>query len=150
MHDPNKYFGTPPINLIWALKESLRMIEDEGIEERFERHHKVGRAMQAALEGLGFTILADKNCRATTLSNVIYPDGVDDETFRKTLGEEGVVVAGGLGPYAGKMFRLGHMGHVDLNELVTVVASIERALFKLGHKVEFGKGVGIFLNEVMN
>jgi len=145
MQDPSKYFGTPPVNLIWALKESLRMIKAEGLEARYERHKKVGQSIQAALESLGFTLLANENVRASTLSNALYPSGVEDEAFRGALGKEGIVVAGGLGDYAGKMFRLGHMGNVDVNELVYTISAIERALVKVGYEVELGKGVGVFL-----
>lgn len=149
MQDPSKYFATPAINLVWALKESVRIIKEEGLENRYDRHKKVARAMQAALEGLGFKILAKKDYRAVTLSNVIYPDGIDDAQFRKLLYDEGIVVAGGLGAYAGKMFRLGHMGNVDTHDLVAVIATIERALYKIGRNVELGKGVGILLKELL-
>lgn len=149
MNDPSKYFGTPPVNLIWALQESLRIMKEEGIEARYVRHIKVARAMQAALEDLGFRVLADKQYRAVTLSNVIYMDGIDDGEFRKTLAEEGAVVAGGLGAYAGKMFRLGHMGNIDIHDLVSTIAAIERTLYRLGIKDVLGKGVTTLTKELM-
>ncbi|SET80022.1 aspartate aminotransferase [Natronincola peptidivorans] len=149
MHDPAKYFATPAVNLVWALKESVAIIKEEGLENRYARHQKVAKAMQTALEALGFKILAEKEHRAATLSNVIYPEGIDDAEFRKTLYEEGMVVAGGLGAYAGKMFRLGHMGNIDMHDLVSVIATIERALYKAGHNVELGKGVGILMQELL-
>lgn len=149
MHEPIKYFATPAVNLVWALKESVNIIKNEGLENRYARHQKVGRAMQAALEGLGFKLLADKNYRAVTLSNLIYPEGIDDVQFRKTLYDEGVAVAGGLAAYAGKMFRLGHMGNVDMHDLVAVIATIERALYKAGKQVELGTGVGILMKELL-
>ena len=149
MNDPSKYFGTPPVNLIWALQESLRIMKEEGIEARYARHIKVARAMQAALEDLGFRVLADKQYRAVTLSNVIYMDGIDDGEFRKTLAEEGAVVAGGLGAYAGKMFRLGHMGNIDIHDLVSTIAAIERTLYRLGIKDVLGKGVTTLTKELM-
>lgn len=142
MKDPSKYYATPAVNMVWALKESVRIIKEEGIENRYERHKKVANAMQCALEELGFKILAKENCRAVTLSNLIYPEGIDDAKFRGLLAEEGIVVAGGLGAYAGKMFRLGHMGNIDKHDLVSVIATIERALYRAGAKVELGKGVG--------
>lgn len=148
MDDPGKYFGTPPVNMIWALQESLKIIKQEGIEERYDRHVKTARGMQLALEGIGFTILANEECRAVTLSNVLYMDGIDDGEFRKILSEEGIVVAGGLGAYAGKMFRLGHMGNIDVHHLVSVISAIERALFRVGIDV-LGKGVGILTRELM-
>lgn len=149
MKNPSKYYATPAVNLIWALKESVRIIKEEGIENRYERHKKVAKAMRPALEGLGFKILAKEDHRAVTLSNLIYPEGIDDVKFRGLLAEEGIAVAGGLGPYAGKMFRLGHMGNIDKHDLVSVIATIERALFRAGMPVEFGKGVGILQKHLM-
>lgn len=148
MKDTSKYFATPAVNMIWALQESLRIIKEEGIENRYERHIKVARAMQAALEELGFKILAEKEHRAVTLSNVLYMDGIDDGEFRKVLAEEGAVVAGGLGAYAGKMFRLGHMGNIDTHYLVSTISAIERTLYRLGKKDVLGKGVSVLTNEL--
>lgn len=141
MHDPSKYFATPPVNMIWALKESLAIIGEETIEGRYARHIKTAKAMQTALETLGFTILANPDYRAYTLSNVIYPEGTDDAQFRKVLAEEGVQVAGGLGPYAGKMFRLGHMGNIDAHDMISVIAAIERTMKRCGMEVTMGAGV---------
>jgi aspartate aminotransferase-like enzyme len=143
MKDTSKYFATPAINLVWALKESVRMIKEEGIENRYARHKKTAAAMQAALEILGFRILAKEGCRAVTLSNPIYPEGTDDAKFRGFLAEEGIMVAGGLAAYAGRMFRLGHMGNIDKHDMVSIIATIERALYRAGMPVELGKGVGV-------
>ena len=143
MNDPSKYFGTPPINLVWAMKESLRIINEEGIQNRYARHIKNAKAMRSALTALGFKILAEEGHQAETLSNVLYMDGVDDVTFRNLVQEEGIIVAGGLAAYAGKMFRIGHMGNVDTHDLVSSVAAIERTLYRMGimKKEELGKGV---------
>ena len=149
MKDPSKYYATPAVNMVWALKESVRMIKEEGIENRYARHKKTGRAMQKAIEGLGFKILAKPENRAVTLSDVIYPEGIDDAKFRRLLAEEGIIVAGGLGPWAGKMFRLGHMGNIDKHDMISVIATIERALYKAGAPVELGKGVGILQKALM-
>lgn len=149
MKDPSKYFATPAVNLVWALKEAVNLIKEEGLENRYARHEKVAKAMQKSLEAIGFKVLAEKDHRACTLSNLLYPEGVDDAAFRGILYEEGMVVAGGLGAYAGKMFRLGHMGNVDMHDLVAVLATIERALYKSGVAVELGKSVGIFMKEMM-
>lgn len=149
MHDPSKYFATPAVNLIWALKESVAIMKAEGMENRYARHLKAGRAMQTAMEALGFKLLAEESCRATTLSNLIYPEGVNDAEFRKALYDEGIIVAGGLGAYAGKMFRLGHMGNIDVHDMVAVVAGIERVMYKAGLDVELGSGVGVFMRELL-
>ncbi|MTI95768.1 MAG: alanine--glyoxylate aminotransferase family protein [Firmicutes bacterium] len=149
MNDPTKYFATPAVNLVWALKESVAIIKEEGLENRYARHRRAGRAMQAALETLGLKVLAEENCRAVTLSNLIYPEGVSDVEFRKSLYADGIIVAGGLGAYAGRMFRLGHMGNIDMHDLVAVIAGIERALFKAGQKLELGSGVGVLMKELL-
>lgn len=145
MNDPNKYWGTPPVNLIWAMKESVRLIKEEGLENRYKRHQIDALGIQAALEATGFSILADSGCRAATLSNVIYPEGIDDETFRNILAEEGIVVAAALGAYAGKAFRLGHMGHIDQSIIVSAIIAIERTLYRVGYPVEFGKGIAAYM-----
>lgn len=150
MEDPGKYFATPAVNMIWAMKESVRIMKEEGMENRYIRHRKVAKAMQKSLEALGFEILAKEPYRAVSLSNLIYPEGIEDVEFRNILAQEGLVVAGGLGPYAGKMFRLGHMGNIDIHDLVSVIAAIERALYRSGFEVELGRGVGILMRELLD
>ena len=145
MDDPSKYFATPAINLVWALKESVRIIKAEGLKNRYERHRKNARAMQAAFESLGFKVLAAPACRAVTLSNLVYPDGINDAVFRAALLDEGVIVAGGLAAYSGRMFRIGHMGNIDINDEVAVLGCIERALVRCGHPVTLGESIGIYL-----
>jgi aspartate aminotransferase-like enzyme len=145
MRDPSKYWGTPPVNMIWALKEGLRIIKKEGLEERYARHIRQAAIFVAAMEALGFKTAASKENRAPTLSIFFYPEnsGIDDAVFRAKLAEEGVQSAGCLGGFAGKGFRLGHMGNIDKHVLVGTIASIERACVKCGYKAELGKGLGV-------
>ena len=150
MQDPSKYYATPAINMIWALKESVEIIKEEGIENRYIRHKKNAKGMQAALEAMGFTLLADKECRAVTLSNAIYPEGIDDAEFRKILAEEGAVVAGGLGAYAGKMFRIGHMGNIDTHDMVGAITAIERTLYRMNKNIQLGAGITTLLKELLD
>ncbi len=149
MQDPSKYFATPAVNLVWALQDSLRIIKEEGIENRYNRHEKWARAVREALKALGFGILAKEGVEAPTLSNAIYMDGVDDAKFRAMVQEEGIIVAGGLAAYAGKLFRIGHMGNVDMHDLVGSIAAIERVLFKMGVGDKLGVGVGVFMREAL-
>jgi aspartate aminotransferase-like enzyme len=149
MNDPSKYYATPAVNLVWALKESVRIIKEEGIENRYERHTKQAQAVQKAIEAMGFGILAEKEDRAVTLSNVLYPEGVDDVKFRTTLAAEGAMVAGGLAAYAGKMFRLGHMGNIDKHTLVSTIAAIERTAVKCGMNIELGSGLKVIQEGIM-
>ncbi len=148
MNDPSKYFATPAVNMIWALKESVRLINEEGIEARYDRHIRMSDAINAALEVLGFKLLAVKGNRCSTLSNVLYPEGINDAEFRATLVEEGVMVAGGLAAYAGKMFRLGHMGNIDDHTVYSTIAAIERTLIRLGYRYEKGTGLKTLLEKM--
>jgi aspartate aminotransferase-like enzyme len=148
MDDPSKYFATPAINLIWALKESIRLIEEEGVEARYLRHQKNARAVQQAMSSLGFSILANPKYRAVTLSNLIYPDGIVDQDFRAKLFEEGIIVAGGLGAYAGRMFRLGHMGNITVDHMVVAIAAIERTMDHFGKLAQPGLALGRYLSEM--
>ena len=141
MNDPSKYYATPAVNIVWALKESVRLIKEEGLEERYERHTRVSNAFNDSLEAMGFKVLAKKEHRCSTLSTVLYPEGINDAEFRKVLAEEGAMVAGGLAAYAGKMFRIGHMGNIDDHTVYSAIAAIERTLIRLGYKYE--KGIGL-------
>ena len=147
MQDPSKYFATPAVNLVWAMQESVRLVKKEGLKARYERHLKNARAVQAALEAMGFGILADKDHRAVTLSNVLYPEGINDAEFRKIIQEEGIIVAGGLAAYAGKMFRIGHMGNIDTGDMVAALSAIERTMKRLGKDV-LGVGVATYMKEI--
>lgn len=148
MDDPTKYFATPSINLIWALKKAVQIIQSEGLIKRYERHIKNAKAMQCAFESMGFKVYAEHSCRAHTLSNLIYPEGIDDMDFRKKLEDEGIQVASGVGDFFGKMFRVGHMGNVDQATLIATIAAIEKALHWFDDKFDLGKGVSTYLNEI--
>ncbi|MDR2136679.1 MAG: alanine--glyoxylate aminotransferase family protein [Synergistaceae bacterium] len=145
MQDPSKYWGTPAVNMIWALKEGLRIIKEEGLEERYARHVRQAGIFVSAMKALGFETAAAGKDRAPTLSIFFYPagSGLDDAAFRAKLAEEGVQSAGCLGDFAGKGFRLGHMGNIDKHVLVGTIASVERACVKCGCKIEPGKGLGV-------
>ncbi len=148
MENPAKYFATPAVNLIWAMKESVRIIKEEGLKERAARHRKNADAIVKALESVGFSILAKEGCRASTLTVAIYPEGVDDAKFRSTMYAEGVVCANALASYLGKAFRLGHMGNITTNEIVVGLSAVERSLKACGVDVEMGKAVGTYLAEI--
>lgn len=146
MNDPSKYWGTPAVNMIWALKEGVRIMNEEGLQERYARHSRQAKIFVAAMEALGFkTGAAVKETRASTLSVFLYPEGsgLDDMAFRTKLGEEGVQAAGCLGDFAGKGFRLGHMGNINKHTLVGTIASVERACVKCGYKIDPGKGLAV-------
>ncbi len=141
MENPKKYFSTPAINEIRAFYEATRLVLEEGLENRFERHERYASAIRSGLISLGFSIYTDETCLAPTLSVVKYPEGIDDQAFRQKLDEQGVVVAGGLGPTAGQIFRLGHMGNLTREDIIFAFDAIERTLLTLGGEVSLGDGV---------
>jgi aspartate aminotransferase-like enzyme len=141
MLDPGRYYSTPCVNEIVALAEALRMVHEEGLTARFARHAQIARAFRAGLEAAGLELFTAPDCRADTLSVVLLPSSVQDAAFRKEMAARGVVVAGGLGPIAGKAFRLGHMGNIGAAEVVTALEAIEGTLRTLGVSVERGVAV---------
>ena len=141
MKDPSKYFSTPCVNEIRAFYESTKIILEEGIERRFLRHERVAKAIRAALVELGFSLFTQEPFLADTLSVVKYPEGVEDKSFRSTYYENGIVVAGGLGETAGKVFRMGHMGNLSVSQVYFALDALERTLSTLGHKFEAGSGL---------
>ncbi|MGZ5469834.1 MAG: pyridoxal-phosphate-dependent aminotransferase family protein, partial [Candidatus Aminicenantales bacterium] len=140
MHDPTKYFSTPCVNEIRAFAEAMRIILEEGIEERFERHDLYAQALRAGLEALGFSFFTDPSFEASTLSVARYPDGVEDKAFRAGLAANGVIVAGGLGPTAGRVFRMGHMGNLTSPQVRFAIDAVEKTLAGLGRAVKPGTG----------
>ena len=141
MKDPSRYFSTPCVNEIRAFWESTKIVLEEGMENRFLRHARIARAIRAALEKLGFSFFTQEPFLADTLSVVEYPEGVEDLSFRKGLYENGVVVAGGLGETAGKVFRMGHMGNLSVSQVYYALGALEKTLQSLDYKFELGSGM---------
>lgn len=107
-----KYHHTAPINMIYALREALRLIAEEGLKPRWERHRLNHRALVAGVEAMGLSMLVPENERLTTLNAVCIPEGADDLGVRKALLTGfGMEIGGGLGDLAGKIWRVGLMGH---------------------------------------
>jgi len=145
MKDTMKYWGTPAVNMIWALVEAIRIIKEEGLENRFRRHRAYASAIRKSVSAMGFKSGADESVASPTVTVCLYPEGcgLDDAAFRAAVYAEGTHIAGCLGEYAGKGFRLGHMGNIDKHTLVGTVAAVERACIRCGCKVAPGKGLAV-------
>lgn len=135
MNDPGKYFATPPVNLIYAYDEGMRLVLAEGMEKRYLRHKLFGKAVRAALAEYGMKALAEENAAAATLSCILYPEGFNDATFRAALAEKGVIVAGALAHLAGKAFRIGHMGNTTEDMLEKAIVLIGETMNDMGFSV---------------
>jgi alanine-glyoxylate transaminase / serine-glyoxylate transaminase / serine-pyruvate transaminase len=144
MHDPQKYFATPPVNLIYAYDEGMRLVLAEGMGNRYKRHEAYGKAVRAALAEYGMKAIADENAASATLSCILYPKGMDDAEFRASLAKKGVIVAGALAHLAGKAFRIGHMGNTTEDMLEKAIVLIGETMNELGFEADIQKAADRF------
>jgi alanine-glyoxylate transaminase/serine-glyoxylate transaminase/serine-pyruvate transaminase len=122
------YHHTAPINMVYALCEALELVAEEGLESRWARHARAHEALRSALGTLGFERLAPDGEQLHPLLAVRVPDGIDEAAVRRALLlEHGIEVAGGLGPFAGAIWRIGVMGvgaeHEPQRRLVEAVCA---------------------------
>jgi len=147
------YHHTPPISLIYALREAMRLTMEEGLEARWERHRVNQLALIAGLEAIGIKLLVEKpEDRLPTVTAVMIPSGVDDAKFRdQLLHEFNIEIAGGIGPLKGKIWRLGLMGYCSQKpNVLLLLAAIEKVLLEQGVRVEPGAGVGAAVRHYVN
>ena len=138
------YHHTPPISLIYALREAMRMVVEEGLEARWERHRVNQLAMIAGVEAMGLGLLVKNPAdRLPTVTAVMIPSGIDDAKVRNQLLEEfNIEIAGGFGPVKGKIWRVGLMGHCSQKPNVLLfLSALEKVLQDQGHRVQAGAGV---------
>ena len=128
--EARKYHHTPPINLLYALREALRIVFEEGLEARYARHLLNHQALVAGLEAMGLKMLVPENERLPMLNSVLVPDGVDDKRVRGALLERyDIEISGGLGSLAGKIWRIGLMGHnAERNKVTLFLSSLGSVL----------------------
>jgi alanine-glyoxylate transaminase / serine-glyoxylate transaminase / serine-pyruvate transaminase len=139
------YHHTPPISLIFALREAMRLVLEEGLEARWERHRVNQLALIAGLEAMGLKLLVEKPAdRLPTVTAVMVPGGVDDVKLRNQLLDEfNIEIAGGFGPLKGKIWRVGLMGYCSQKSNVLLfLAAFEKCLIDQGFRVGSGAGVG--------
>ena len=127
-----KYHHTAPVNMIYALHEGLRLILEEGLETRFQRHRKNAAALQTGLEAMGFTYLVRENNQRLPMLHAVYlPEGLDEGTLRREI-RTGyhIEIGGGLGKFSGKAWRIGLMGHSSTKDKVYQLLSAIGEVFK--------------------
>jgi alanine-glyoxylate transaminase/serine-glyoxylate transaminase/serine-pyruvate transaminase len=139
------YHHTPPISLIFALREAMRLVVEEGLEARWERHRVNQLALIAGIEAMGLKLLVEKPVdRLPTVTAVMIPSGVDDTKVRNQLLDEfNIEIAGGFGAVKGKIWRVGLMGYCSQKPFVLLfLAALEKTLLDQGFRVPSGAGVG--------
>jgi alanine-glyoxylate transaminase/serine-glyoxylate transaminase/serine-pyruvate transaminase len=137
------YHHTAPISMNYALREALRLVQEEGLEARFLRHQQNHLALAAGLVALGLSLAAQEGYRLWTLTSVAIPVGVDDVAVRRQLLEEyNIEIGAGLGPLRGKVWRIGLMGESSSrSNVLLVLSAVEEILQKQSYGCTPGAGV---------
>ncbi|MEN9219160.1 MAG: alanine--glyoxylate aminotransferase family protein [Gloeomargarita sp. DG_2_bins_126] len=136
---------TPPVNLFFALRRSLELMQKEGLEQIFARHDRSARMVRAAVAAWNLPLLGAA-ASASPAVTAVAPTTVDAEKVRSLLKKQfGIAVAGGQDHLKGKIFRIGHLGFAGEREMLTVIAALEAVLHQLGQPLTLGSGVGAAL-----
>ncbi|OKH19745.1 pyridoxal-phosphate-dependent aminotransferase family protein [[Limnothrix rosea] IAM M-220] len=125
------YHHTAPVNMNYALREALMLVVEEGLENRWQRHQDVANLFWEGLADMGLKCYVDKEIRLPTLTTVCIPDGVDGAAVAKQLmADYNIEIAGGLGDLAGKVWRVGLMGHnARAENVMLLLAALKKVLF---------------------
>ena len=131
----NQTYTTPPVSVMYAVQEGLHMILEEGVENVWARPALVGSMIRGGVEAAGLRLFAAKPYRSNTVTPIHNPAGTPEElskllTLLRT--KHGLVLAGGQGDLKGKIFRIGHLGAVDIGDVFVILAYLELALSELG------------------
>jgi alanine-glyoxylate transaminase/serine-glyoxylate transaminase/serine-pyruvate transaminase len=138
------YHHTPPISLIYALHEAMRILLEDGLETRWERHRVNQLALVAGVESMGLEMFVENpKDRLVTVTAVKIPAGVDDVKFRNQLLDEfNIEIAGGIGATKGQIWRLGTMGYCSQKPFILqLLGAMDKALLDQGHRHSPGAGV---------
>jgi alanine-glyoxylate transaminase / serine-glyoxylate transaminase / serine-pyruvate transaminase len=140
--DDRFYHHTAPITMIYAIREGLRLLLEEGLQARWDRHLRNHRALKAGLLAMALEYSAVEGHQLPQLNAVKVPAGVDDLTVRKMLLTDfGIEIGGGLGDFKGKVWRIGLMGHNSRPKCVLLaLAALEQCVRAAGHKFDAGAG----------
>jgi aspartate aminotransferase-like enzyme len=143
---------TPAVSLVLGLNVALKMIREEGLENTIARHSKLAEATRKGCEALGMKLFAPPEGRGSAVTPVWVPEGVDGKKIVKVMKDKyGVTIAGGQDDYAGRIFRVGHLGYFGAFDIITTLAALEMTLAELGHPFERGSGIkaaeAVFMGE---
>ncbi len=142
-YDPKVYHHTSPVSMVLALGEGLRVVLEEGLENRFARHERNAEALRAGLEALGLDVVTPDGYRLAQITPVWIPEGVDDAQVRaKLLSDYQLEIGKGLGAFDGKIWRFGLMGESSRPDYVLLALSaMESVLPQAGYEIAPGAGV---------
>jgi len=132
---------TPAIAVVYQVDEGIRLMTAEGAEHVFARHEACAAATRAGLTALGFELFADQRFASRTVTGAIVPEGLDWKAFNGEIKRRGVILAGGQGKLTGKIFRVGHLGSVTLEEILGTMSVLEFVSIGAGRPVRPGSAV---------
>ena len=137
------YHHTAPVNALYALHESLVILENEGLENSWARHKHHHLALRAGFEAMGLEFVVPENDRLPQLNTVTIPEGVDEAQVRsRLLNEYNLEIGAGLGALAGKVWRIGLMGHSSRAEnILLCLSALEAILSDMGAKINVGVAI---------
>jgi len=131
---------TPATSLVVALVEALGIVLDGGLETAFARHRALGRACRAGIKAIGLELYSPDDDSAAVLTGALTPDGIDAVELRLALRDRhGITIAGGHGELVARLFRIGHIGHVSVEDIAEALTAIEEELSAAGADVDLGR-----------
>jgi len=141
------YHHTAPVSMIYALREALRLVAEEGLEERYRRHRVNAVALGEGLQSMGLRLFVRPELRLPSLVSVVVPPGVDDVCLRRDLlTDYGIEIGGGLGELRGKIVRIGVMGYSSQRKnVMLLLTALEDCLNRQGFRVPVGESVSAAL-----
>jgi Serine-pyruvate aminotransferase/archaeal aspartate aminotransferase len=132
---------TPAVSLFFALQEALKIIEEEGLDNRIQRHYLMTKAVRDTVTAIGiemFPQLNDVSSYSNTVSAMKAPAGINAEDIKKAMNKRGIIITGGQDDLKGKIFRIGSMGSATPTNIMTTVAELEQVLYDMGIVEETG------------
>ena len=133
---------TPAVSIVAGLDVALGILLEEGLEQAFERHTRLGRACREGIKAMGLELFSPDDDRSAVVTAINAPEGMDSgelvQALRKRLG---IVLAPGQGPLKGRVFRIGHIGYYDIFDITTALAGVELVLSEAGADIERGVAV---------
>lgn len=135
----NQFPYTPPTSLLFGLSEAIDILEEEGLENVFDRHELVAGVIRDAIEAMGLTLFAEKGYESAAVTAINMPEGIAYKDLAGLLNKKyGVIIGGGLQKLQGKIFRIGHLGSIHNTDIYAIMCAVEAALVELGYEVELG------------
>ena len=143
LEDPTAHAQSMSMSMLFAAREALRMVLDEGLTARWERHRRVSRALRAGLEAMGLELFGDEASRVPMITLVQVPDGIDEAGVREQLLlQHGIEIMAAFGPLRGRVWRIGTMGtNARLPSVLAVLGGLDAVLASRGWRFERGAGL---------